>query len=281
MVHDAITISWTCEDCGKAYADRSEIVELPTGRGVALVCPRCRRALREQRARVARPFAAELAAALGYPFAAGGRVTFVALAIFTWFFLQMAIYNVFPAMNVVAAAIALGLPVGYFARVVTTSARGESAPPSPADVLGLGDFFGPLARFVFALASCLLPPLLLAWKGPGWTTITLLVWVVGLLLLPGQLIVAAYGWPLNPLTPLRLILRAPAAYALLLLSLLLFMGFFWGVAFVLALLLRSLSGVPILPSLLVTAHFVYGLLALGRMLGLLLYTHQEELAIAD
>lgn len=281
MAESPITISWTCEDCGKAYTDRREIVELPSGAGVALACPRCRRALREQRSRLARPFALELAAALGYPFGAGGRVTFVALAIFTWFWLQMAIYNVFPAMNVLAAAIALGLPVGYFARVVTASARGESTPPSPADVLGLGDFFGPLARFFFALASCLLPPLLLAWKGPGWTTTTVVVLSVGLLLLPGQLIVAAYGWPLNPLTPLRVILRAPAAYALLLISLLLFAGFFCFVAFLLAWLLRPLVHVPILPTLLVTAHFVYGLLALGRMLGLLLYTHQEELAIAD
>lgn len=278
---DDDTVGWHCGSCGASYQRREQLVPIQARQTVVLACPRCRRRVDELRARVVEPFGRQLAAAALFPWRGDGKLTFLPLAVLSWFFLHLGVHNAFPAMDVLGVLVGLALPLGYWSVVVVASARGAQEAPGPKEIAGLGDLFSPFFRFVFALASCLAPGLaLLAW---GERQAAIVVLTLGVLLLPAQLLVAAYSWPLNPLTALRIITRIPAAYGKLLLALVLALGGTAGLLLLLGLVVVPLALIrmPILPVLIPTAALIYALLVVGRMLGVLVAAHEHELAIVD
>jgi hypothetical protein len=240
------------------------------GSGVLWSCPVCGMATRQERSRVVVPFHRLALRAFAFPLQRDALAAIFALGVF-----DFVVQKLSPGGGLMISA---GLVAAYFLEVVRSTADGSDHPPMPTDYVEATDLIRPMWRAFLAGAIAIVPAIA-AGIALG-TAPALACLVLGLLYLPGGLLIAAHSnrWlaPANVPSALHIGARIGKPYALVA-ALLALLGPLCLVVWVDAIELAMLVPIPIVPGLVANTATLVVPIALARIVGLLVREHRPEL----
>ena len=225
--------------------------------------------------RVVRPFHLELARAFAYPLGPA-KLLVAGLVVLASGFVGF--------VPVVGWFLSGGIVLGYLAAVVRLTAAGkDDLDVAPEDIGGVVRWVRPLVLYTVTALVAFGPALASAYAlgMPQGEWVVYPLQIAGAVYLPAALVVSAHAVrltaPFNPLPALALIVRIPAAYAVLLLFLAAAFATMLGLQRLTDVLGDALSAIPILPGFLAAVLQLLPQIVAARMLGLLVREHDEEL----
>lgn len=213
-----------------------------------------------------------------YPIHRNAPVVFVAVAL---------VATLASWIPIVGGFISAGVVLAYLFSVVRHSSLGGADLPMGGDFTDWSDILGPVVRYLLAVLTCAIPALIVVFTvpmgSPRFVPIVAGASLVGGLYLPAAIILAAHGsgciGGLNVVGGVQLILRIPGPYLLTTFMVALSAGAHVAITLPLTAALAAMP-IPFLPTFLLYAASLYMPIVACRMMGLLMYHHEERLGLA-
>ena len=282
-------LPYHCAHCDRFFAEAALVPIKPEGPYPAtLCCPRCRRAVEYFASKVHRPFLHALADAWRYPFRGQGWIHYAGMVVI----FRLLLYAKLFGFGVLVAG---GSFLAYLFLVVLRSSEGDDDMPQAAEFGEIFDLIRPGLKIVVVLLGAFAGPLLLLYGydvygdhdelSPNATAVAWVLAFAGFLLTPAMLLVASHEtrWLplLNPMTALRIVLRLPGAYLMVLVALTTDVIAHLVLSGAASISANAISAMPVFPEAIVVAVSLYAPLVAARQLGLLVGEHRLELGMDD